>query len=128
MRLLLDTHAFLWFATSDRRLSTAAAAMIEDEANQSFLSIASAWELTIKQSIGKLTLTQPIEDLLGDAVKLHGINLLHIELTHVICTGTLPFHHRDPFDRLLIAQSMSEGIPLVSADPFFDSYGIERIW
>lgn len=132
MRLLLDTHAFLWFiirdAIGDARFSTTARALVEDSANTSSISVASIWEMAIKVSIGKLTFRQPFTTLLPQQLERNGIVLLGITIDHALAVTALPFHHRDPFDRLLIAQAMTEQLPLVSADVVFDSYAVTRLW
>lgn len=106
MRLLLDTHSFLWFIGGNTSLSPTARMLIEDANNQPMLSMASLWEMAIKLSIGKLSLGQPFETLIPKQMQLNGIELLQIEMAHVVVVAQLPFHHRDPFDRLLIAQAM----------------------
>jgi PIN domain nuclease of toxin-antitoxin system len=128
VKLLLDTHAFLWFIAGSEKLSATARELIEDSANQPFLSAASLWEMAIKLSLGRLHLGRPFEDLIPEQMRLNGIQLLGIELEHVTPVTTLPFHHRDPFDRLLVAQAMVEQMTIVSADPAFDAYPIERLW
>jgi PIN domain nuclease of toxin-antitoxin system len=128
VKLLLDTHAFLWFIAGSERLSATARQVIEDSANQPFLSAASLWEMAIKLSLGRLQLGRPFEDLIPEHMELNGIQLLGIELEHVTPVTTLPFHHRDPFDRLLLAQAMVEQMPIVSADQALDAYLVERLW
>ena len=128
MRLLLDTHSFLWFIGGSASLSPTARTFIEDVDNQPLLSMASLWEMAIKLSIGKLSLGKPFERLIPEQMRLNGIELLQIEIPHIIVVTKLPFHHRDPFDRLLIAQAMVEQISIVSSDPAFDSYSIKRLW
>lgn len=128
MNLLLDTHAFLWFIAGSERLSAAGRQLIEDSASLPFLSAASLWEMAIKLSLGRLHLGRPFEMLIPEQMRLNGIQLLGIELEHVTPVTTLPFHHRDPFDRLLVAQAMVEQMPIVSADPAFDAYPIRRLW
>lgn len=128
MKLLLDTHAFLWFAADDPRLSATARDSIENEANEVYLSAASHWEIAIKQSVGKLSLDRPFRTLISEEVELNGIIFLPIDLSHSEAVLSLAFHHRDPFDRMLIAQSMVEEFPLLSCDEQFDAYGIARIW
>ena len=103
MKLLLDTHAFLWFIAGSERLSATARELIEDSANQPFLSAASLWEMAIKLSLGRLHLGRPFEELIPEQMRLNGIQLLGIEIEHVTPVTTLPFHHRDPFDRLIVA-------------------------
>jgi PIN domain nuclease of toxin-antitoxin system len=128
MNILLDTHAFLWFVNDDPQLSDAAKRLIEDEESQPFLSVASLWEMAIKISLGKLTLKQPYEVFLLQQLSVNGIGILNITLRHAAEVATLPFHHRDPFDRLLVVQSKIENMPLISADSIFDHYGIARVW
>ena len=128
MKLLLDTHSFLWFISGSDNISLAARRLIEDVVNQPFLSIASLWEMAIKLSIGKLKLTQPFKTLIPEQMRLNGIELLDIQIDHVATVAQLPFHHRDPFDRLLIAQAIVEQIPIVSADPAVDACTVTRLW
>ena len=128
MRLILDTHTFLWFIFGDPQLSIAANALLQDPANEKFLSLASPWEVGIKVSAGKLTLSRPLEAYFEEQMQLNSIKLLPITLAHIARVSTLPFHHRDPFDRMLIAQSLTEGIPILSADAAFDAYDITRLW
>jgi PIN domain nuclease of toxin-antitoxin system len=128
VKLLLDTHAFLWFIAGSEKLSATARELIEDSANQPFLSAASLWEMAIKLSLGRLHLGRPFEDLVPEQMHVNGIQLLGIEVEHVTPVTTLPFHHRDPFDRLLVAQATVEQMPIVSADPAFDAYPIRRLW
>lgn len=128
MRLLLDTHAFLWFIEDSPKLSSLARAMIEDAVNAPLLSVASLWEMAIKTSIGKLVLARPFETLVPDQLEINGIDQLAIDFRHVALVVELPFHHRDPFDRLLVAQALMEGLPIVSADSSLDAYGVKRLW
>ena len=129
MRLLLDTHSFLWFIGGSTSLSPTVRSLIEDASNQPFLSVASLlWEMAIKVSLGKMSLARPFEVLIPQQMGLNGINLLGIEMEHTAVVSKLPFHHRDPFDRLLIAQAMVEQMPIVSVDADFDAYNVERLW
>jgi PIN domain nuclease of toxin-antitoxin system len=128
VNLLLDTHSFLWFISGNERLSTAARRLIEDSASQPYLSAASLWEMAIKVSLGRLHLGLPFGDLIPEQMRRNGIRLLGIKVEHVMPVTTMPFHHRDPFDRLLVAQAIVEQMPIVSADPAFDAYPIERLW
>lgn len=127
MKLLLDTHIFLWFIMGSSNLSVHARVLIEDVANQKFLSVASLWEIAIKSSLGKLILSAPFETLIPQQLSLNGFELLNIEVNHTAVVATLPFHHRDPFDRLLIAQAMVEKMPIVSIDATFDAYPVTRL-
>jgi PIN domain nuclease of toxin-antitoxin system len=128
MNLLLDTHAFLWFITNDPRLSSQAQSLIQSPANRRWLSMASLWEMAIKVSLGKLTLAQPFDQFIPRQLQLNQIEVLAIELPHVAAVVAMPFHHRDPFDRLMAAQCQIEGLPIVSNDSVFDAYSIRRVW
>lgn len=128
MRYLLDSHAFLWFAWNDARLSATALSVIQNGRNELYLSVASAWEISIKVGLGKLQLSQPLEIFLPQQLQQNGIQVLPVALEHTIAVSALPFHHRDPFDRLLVAQSRVSDIPLISADSILDQYEIQRIW
>lgn len=128
MTLLLDTHTFLWFCQDDPALSAAAKALVEDPANRKLVSVASCWEIAIKAGLGKLTLGEPSGTYIPNALARTGFELLPISLAHATAVEPLPPHHKDPFDRLLIAQATIEGIPLVSVDGAFDPYGITRLW
>jgi PIN domain nuclease of toxin-antitoxin system len=127
MRLLLDTHAFLWFIDDNPRLSAQAKALLESDADL-LLSVASLWEISIKVSIGKLSLAQPYSVFVQQQLTDNAIEMLPISLAHLGLVATLPFHHRDPFDRLVIAQAMVEGLPIVSLDAAFDAYAVNRLW
>ncbi|WP_310386752.1 type II toxin-antitoxin system VapC family toxin [Roseateles sp.] len=127
MRLLLDTHIFLWWVTGDKALSKKARAAIADSGNECFFSVASAWELAIKHSLGKLELSGSLERFLPEQLALNQFQLLPIELSHSLRVASLPWHHRDPFDRLLIAQCQVENLTLVSADKQLAGYGVALI-
>ena len=124
MNLLLDTNALLAMIDVGKPLPSKARAIM-DEANL-LLSIATPWEMTIKQSIGKLVLTASVEEILDEHNDI--LTLLPIERRHLQRLSMLPHHHRDPFDRIIIAQALAENLPIVSSDAAFDAYGIERIW
>lgn len=128
MRLLLDTHAFLWFVGGNPRLSSAARSAIEDLVNVRLLSAASVWEIAIKVSLGKLSLNVPFGDLFPGQLWSSAIELLPVRPEHAAAIIELPFHHRDPFDRMIVAQTQAEGAILVSADPTLDAYGVQRLW
>lgn len=128
MRILLDTHTLLWYALDDPSLSAVARSHIIDPANDVFISPASYWEVAIKLSVGKLTLNKPYEQFMDDAIRGNGFEVLPILVSHTGVVSTLPFHHRDPFDRLLVSQALAEDIPLLSNDAVLDQYGIRRIW
>ncbi|MCK4659487.1 MAG: type II toxin-antitoxin system VapC family toxin [Phycisphaerae bacterium] len=128
MRLLLDTHTFLWFAAGSSRLSPIARRHIEDPSHELLLSIASLWEMAIKISLDRLDLGEPMAEFVEKQVALNSIELLEISLRHVCITAELQFHHRDPFDRLLAAQCIVDDLDLVSADGVFEEYGVRRVW
>lgn len=128
MRLLLDTHSFLWFVTEDPKLSISARRIIATGSNELLLSVACVWEIAIKVSIGRLPIPAPLDTFIPEQLRINRIGLLPIELKHIFEVTRLPLHHRDPFDRLLIAQALTEGLPIVSADPAFDSYSVQRPW
>jgi len=120
MRLLLDTHSFLWFVLNDPQLSGTAQSLIGDPANEVLISPASYWEIAIKVALGKLDLHAPYDDFMQRGIVGNDFEVLPIEPRHTSILTTLPLHHRDPFDRLLVAQAMVESVPLVSADAPLD--------
>ena len=128
MRYLLDTNALLWFLDNDKRLSQRARQLIESSSHESFCSIVSLWEIAIKTGLGKLGLTEPFEQMFPEQLHLNRIEILDITVDSLTKLTTLPFHHRDPFDRLIIAQGLVEGFPIISVDTVFDAYGIGREW
>jgi PIN domain nuclease of toxin-antitoxin system len=127
MKLLLDTHIFIWWATAPERLSASALAALEDGNNDLLLSVASVWEMQIKAQLGKLNLGGPLKDLLDSQQITNSVQPLSVELTHVLGLEGLPFYHKDPFDRLLIAQTIVEGATLVSMDLQFSSYPVQLL-
>ena len=127
-RLLLDTHAFLWWVNDAPELSAAARLSIADATNDCFLSLASCWEMAIKSRLGKLRLARPIERFVSEQLAANGFMLLNIELRHTAKIEKLPFHHRDPFDRLLIAQAITDKLTLVSTESVFADYGVKLLW
>lgn len=128
VRYLLDTHTLLWFIAEDKELSDRARRLILDSSNEILLSIASLWEIAVKVNIGKLALDKPFNQLFPDELDSHGIDMLDITIAHFMQVTTLPLHHRDPFDRLIIAQALVEGLPIIGVDSAFDAYGISREW
>lgn len=128
MRLLLDTHALLWFQADDPKLSAAAKTAIEDPANERWLSPISLMEIAIKNRLGKLPLPAPFGTMYPASLFTRDIHLLPLEARHIEPLTTLPMHHKDPFDRLLAATAIVESLALVSADPVFDAYGLTRLW
>ena len=127
-RLLLDTHAFLWWVEDHASLSAKAKAAIADPENTCLISAASAWELAIKSSLGKLRLPAPIDRFLAEQLPANRFGFLPIEIRHLARVESLPFHHRDPFDRLLAAQALEERLVIVSADLVFKKYRVKQIW
>ena len=129
MSYLLDTSAFLWFVAGDRKLSTQARRILEESSDDFYLSLASIWELAIKHNLGRgLELPRPFPQFVDIELQAERIQILNIELAHLKFVANLPLHHRDPFDRLLIAQSQVENIPVITSDAAFDHYPIKRVW
>lgn len=128
MRLLLDTHAFLWFILDDPRLSAKADAVISDPNNGIAISPASFWEIAIKISLGKYSLPEPYQVFMEREIAVNRFSVLPIEPRHTAALTSMPFHHRDPFDRLIIAQASVENVPVISGDAAFDAYGVTRLW
>lgn len=126
--LLLDSHTFLWFTEGDPQLSMTARSHIQNPDNTIFVSVVSLWEIALKVALGKLTLSMPLSDLFSIGLEGNGLSLLPLERKHILHTLSLPFHHRDPFDRMLAAQSLTEVMPIVSIDAVLDAYGVERLW
>ena len=128
MRLLLDTHALIWFFQGDTRLSASGRAIIDDVENIKVISPASFWEIAIKVGKGNLELEVSYDDFVQQAIRDNNFTTLPIEPRHTSVLTTLPHHHGDPFDRLLIAQAMVEGITILGVDARFDAYPVERLW
>lgn len=128
MRFLLDTHAFLWFLLADPQLSPLAKLLIEDPRHEIEISPASYWEVAIKIQIGKYSLPVPYDQFIESQIELNAFHILHIEPRHTSLLTTLPLHHKDPFDRLLVSQALAEKIPILSRDEAFDAYGVQRVW
>ena len=125
MRLLLDTHAFLWYITDDPRLSSVSAEAIQDEANEVFLSVVSVWEALAKHQLGKLPLPTPADDYLKSRREQHNIASLPFDEPSLAHLLRLPLHHRDPFDRMLICQALQHGLQVLTSDALFDKYPIK---
>lgn len=128
MRYLLDSHTWLWWLAADARLGQAAARVLQDQSSDLFLSAATGWELTIKVSLGKLALHYALEEVLQGQRQRHRVHWLEIKPEHCRTLSPLPFHHRDPFDRMLVAQALCEGMTLLSGDVLLDAYSIQRLW
>ncbi len=127
MKYLIDTHTLIWFVENDSKLPPATSSIISNLQNSIFVSMASLWEISIKTSIGKLKLNQPVQSIFN-CLPLQSIEVLPINQDHILEILSLSFHHRDPFDRLIIAQASIENMPIISCDTIFDSYPIVRIW
>lgn len=128
MRLLLDTHVLIWSAANPERISGTVTSLLNDTSNSWVMSIASIWEIQIKLQTGKLTINAPLPELVESQQQDNDAQILPIDVSHVYALNSLPNHHRDPFDRILIAQAMVEKIPLLSIDAVFDAYPIQRMW
>ena len=128
MRGLLDTHSFLWFVTDDPQLSATALAFIVDPNNGILVSPASYWEIAIKVSIGKYPMTVPFDQFFSEGIEGNEFEILPIEIRHAFVLATLPLHHKDPFDRMMISQAIAERNPVESIDQVFDTNGVKRIW
>ncbi len=128
MRLLLDTHAVLWYLVGDTRLSVTARGLIDDATNVKYVSPVVHWETAIKISLGKYTLHQPFDEFFQLGMQRTGFRDLPVEIKITNLVSTMPFHHRDPFDRLLVAQALAELMPVVSCDSVLGAYGIQRLW
>lgn len=128
MQVLLDTHSFLWWIGDDHQLSDKARSTIEDSSNQIFLSAASGWEIAIKTQLGKLTLPHSPEVFVSEQLQLNGFQPLSVSLSHSLHTASLPAIHRDPFDRILVAQSQVEKMAIITSDPLIQRYKVNTIW
>ena len=127
MKLLVDTHAFLWFMAGDARLSATARRALEEDEGEWWLSAASVWELSIKSSLSRLVLPAPASEYVAEKVRA-GLRVLSVEWVHAAAVERLPFHHRDPFDRLLVAQAQIERLAIVTGDSAFGRYGVRVVW
>jgi len=123
MRILLDTHIFIWWSGPQELLSNSATTLLNDKSNTLFLSVASLWEMQVKLAIGKLELRLPLDEMLREQQRNLGIQVLPVTMPHVLALDS-PFHHKDPFDRLLIAVAKAEGLPVLTADAIFSAYDI----
>jgi PIN domain nuclease of toxin-antitoxin system len=125
---LIDTHTLLWILKDDSKLSKKAKRLYLDPQNEILFSMSGIWELAIKSSLGRVSLDTSLGEFVQEHIKGNDIGILHIELPHVLRVEQLPFHHRNPFDRLLISQSIENNLPIISSDKNFDLYRIQRIW
>ncbi len=128
MDLLFDTHSFIWWADEPTKLSRAALAALEEEDNRLFVSDVSIWEIQIKVQLGKIQLKLSLQDLIESQQRDNGVEILPITTEHILALNNLPFHHKDPFDRLLIAQSIVEEFTIVTVDSAFSAYPAKLLW
>jgi PIN domain nuclease of toxin-antitoxin system len=128
VKLLLDTHTFIWWDSEPDRLSPQALALCQDRRNILLLSVVSVWEMQIKLQLGKLRLALPLKEIIETQQQTNNIEILPVTLAHVLALENLPVHHKDPFDRLLVAQAMVEGAALVSGDPNIARYAVQIVW
>jgi PIN domain nuclease of toxin-antitoxin system len=128
VRYLLDTHAFLWFITDDPRLGAKARQIISTGTNEILLSDVTPWEIAIKVGLGRLLLGGPFATYIPREITRNAFQRMPISLDHTALLTTMPHHHRDPFDRMLIAQATVDRLPILSADTAFDAYGVTRLW
>jgi PIN domain nuclease of toxin-antitoxin system len=128
MKLLLDTNVFIWLNDTPHRLREKVMTVVANPDNDLFLSLTSIWEMQIKIQLGKLQLNDALPDILRTQQVDNNLQILTINLNHIWSLENLPYHHRDPFDRLLIAQAQTEGMTLVSADGIFDLYDVDLLW
>jgi len=130
MQLLLDTHSFIWWSINSEKLSLTRQDLdlLFDRNNRLFLSVASVWEMQIKLQLGKLQLNPSLQELIKNQITINNLEILSIDLAHIWTLPTLIHYHKDPFDRLLISQSITEIMPILSVDEIFDLYPVQRIW
>ena len=128
MRILLDTHAFLWWITGDQRLSQRSIECISDGSNELFFSVASGWEIAIKAGLGRIDIPDPLDRFVSEHLFRNHMDVLAIQLSHALHVITLPQFHRDPFDRMLISQAQIERLPILSSDKLLATYDVEVIW
>ena len=128
MRILLDTHVFLWLRNDQKQISDRVLTAYYNVNNDIFLSMASIWEMQIKHQLGKLELKLPLSELIEEQVLNNGLQILSIETDHIFALADLPFHHKDPFDRIILIQSQLENLKLASADTVFSNYEVNLFW
>ncbi len=128
MKLLLDTHVFLWLRSEPQRVSSRVLSAYQEPSNRIYLSIVSIWEMQIKHQIGKLRLDMPLKDIIEGQCDANTLEIMPLRLNHIFGLQNLPPHHKDPFDRLLIVQSRAESVSLVSSDRMFRQYGVTLFW
>jgi PIN domain nuclease of toxin-antitoxin system len=126
--MIVDTHALLWWLEDSPRLSRRARRLLQAPDGTRLWSVASSWEVAIKTSMGGLALPVPFQEFAAETLAAHRMELLPISTAHLVQVAGLPRHHRDPFDRMLVAQALAEGVPILTADPAFDAYDVELVW
>ncbi len=128
MKVLLDTHTLIWFVENSPHLPSITTDMIADEGTERIVSIVSLWEIAIKHSLGRLALSLPLDEFIATHLPADKVTLLPITVSHLLTFAQMPWHHRDPFDRLLVAQAITEAIPIISVDAALDAYDVQRRW
>jgi PIN domain nuclease of toxin-antitoxin system len=128
MNILLDSHTLIWFSQNSPQLSSSAIEILENRNNLLFLSLVSVWEIQIKVQLGKLNLDISLSEIVKDQTKINDVQILPMKLSHIWTLDTLPYYHKDPFDRLLISQAITENLIILGVDSVFDSYPVEKIW
>ncbi len=128
MNILLDSHTLIWFFQNSPQLSSSAIEILEDRNNLLFLSLVRVWEIQIKVQLGKLNLDISLSEIVKDQTKINDVQILPMKLSHIWTLDTLPYYHKDPFDRLLISQAITENLIILGVDSVFDSYPVEKIW
>lgn len=128
MKVLLDTHTLIWFVENSPKLTITASDLIADEGTERIVSIVSLWEIAIKHSLSRLTLSLPLDEFIAIHIPADKVTLLPITVPHLLTFAQMPWHHRDPFDRILVAQALTENIPIISVDGVLDAYGVQRLW
>ena len=128
MNILLDSHTLIWFSQNSPQLSSSAIEILENRNNLLFLSLVSVWEIQIKVQLGKLNLDISLSEIVKDQTKINDVQILPLKLSHIWTLDTLPYYHKDPFDRLLISQAITENLIILGVDSVFDSYPVQKIW
>ena len=128
MNILLDSHTLIWFSQNSPQLSSSAIEILENRNNLLFLSLVSVWEIQIKVQLGKLNLDISLSEIVKDQTKINDVQILPMKLSHIWTLDTLPYYHKDPFDRLLISQAITENLIILGVDSVFDSYPVQKIW
>ena len=128
MNILLDSHTLIWFSQNSLQLSSSAIKILEDRNNLLFLSLVSVWEIQIKVQLGKLNLDISLSEIVKDQTKINDVQILPLKLSHIWTLDTLPYYHKDPFDRLLISQAITENLIIRGVDSVFNSYPVQKIW